>query len=56
MNLIARLEFDLAYYDSEVQRFRHNTTKNIVGHWISNEIPAKTKSTNTVIIKISRRC
>ena len=27
VNLIARLEFELAYYDSAVQRFNHYTTK-----------------------------
>ena len=27
MNIIARLEFELAYYDSTIQRLNHYTTK-----------------------------
>ena len=27
VNVIARLEYELAYYDSAVQRFNHNTTR-----------------------------
>ncbi len=27
MNVIVRLEYELAYYDSAVHRFNHNTTR-----------------------------
>ena len=33
VNVIARLEFELAYYDSEVHRFNHYTTRTpLQGH------------------------
>ena len=33
MNVIARLEYELAYYDSAVHRFNHYTTRTPLGHW-----------------------
>ena len=38
MNVIARLEFELAYYDSAVQCFNHHTTRTpFVGSWLVGE-------------------
>ena len=41
MNVIARLEYELAYYDSAVHRFNHYTTRTppIAGRWIIRFIP-----------------
>ena len=35
MNVIARLEYELAYYDSAVHRFNHYTTPSLI--WIMSE-------------------
>ena len=43
MNVIARLEYELAYYDSAVHRFNHYTTrKPLLHHEDTRRYPAKT--------------
>ena len=36
VNVIARLEYELAYYDSVVHRFYHYTTRTLLEYWVRN--------------------
>ena len=50
MNIIARLEYELAYYDSAVHRFNHYTTRPFQGgvSWMSrNPCAAKPKNASS---------
>ena len=57
MNVIARLEFELAFYDSAVSCVNHYTTRILSSHSQMNDFPEIKKSlTNNVLSLHLQKC